>query len=277
VVAALTYLGLVVAAGFTLALNIRLGFLPISQRAFIEAHAHLGALGWLSLLLVGVSYKLTPMFALSHPFDEWRLGKPIFILLNLALPALFVSLLLRLGGWALAGCALVLGAAIALYLRDYALMLHRRRRRRIDLTQWHNIAAVICLGLTLGLGASLIAAGGSGAFHNRLAMAYAVAALGGWLGLATIGQLYKIVPFLVWTQRYAPRMGRERVPLLKDLYPLRPAQAGCGLLCAGLPLAIGSILAGWLPGIQAGFGLLLAGTLIAAINLFRVVFDEGFQ
>jgi cbb3-type cytochrome oxidase subunit 1 len=272
IVAALTYLGLVVSAGFTLALNIRLGFLPVSQVAFVEAHAHLGALGWLSLLLIGVSYKLTPMFALTHPFDEWRLGKPVFILLNLALPALFASLLLRLGVVALACCAAVLGVAVALYAWDFATMLRRRRRKPIDLTQHHNIAAVVCLCLTLCLGLALVASPAGTPFHTRLAMGYAVTALAGWLGLATIGQLYKILPFLVWTQRYAPKMGKERVPLLKNMYALRPAQAGFILLVVGLPVAVVCILAGWLPGIQTGFTLLLAGSLIAAANLFRVVF-----
>src|SRR5579883_3235284 len=80
IVAALTALCLVVSAGFVLALNLVLGFIPLSQLAFVEAHAHLAALGWLGLLVIGVSYKLTPMFALSHPFNEWRLGRPIFIL-----------------------------------------------------------------------------------------------------------------------------------------------------------------------------------------------------
>ncbi|MDE3078361.1 MAG: hypothetical protein KGJ86_23295, partial [Chloroflexota bacterium] len=93
---ALSYLGLLVLAGFTLALNLVLGFLPVGQLAFIQAHAHLGLLGWLSMLVIGVSYKLTPMFVLSHPFDEWRLGKPIFILLNVLVVGLFASFLLKL-------------------------------------------------------------------------------------------------------------------------------------------------------------------------------------
>jgi len=108
--------------------------------------------------------------------------------------------------------------------------------------------------------------------HARLQLAYAVVALAGWLGLTTLGQLYKIVPFLVWTHRFAPRMGKERVPLLKDLYPLPLAMAGFVALLAGLVSATVGILAGWLPLVQVGFGLCLAGTVVAAINLIRVVF-----
>ena len=272
ILAALTSLGLVVLAGFALALNLILRFLPLSQLAFVEAHAHLAALGWLGMLVIGVSYKLTPMFALSHPFDEWRLGKPIFILVTTAVVGLFVSLLLRLGTLPLMACVLAAAAAAGLYAWDYATMLRVRRRRPIDLTQQHNIAGVCGLLLATLLGLALVLTPAGEPVHARLQLAYAVVALAGWLGLTTLGQLYKIVPFLVWTHRFAPRMGKERVPLLKDLYPLPLAMAGFVALLAGLVSATVGILAGWLPLVQVGFGLCLAGTVVAAINLIRVVF-----
>ena len=271
IVAALTSLGLVVTAGFALALNLVLGFLPLSQLAFIEAHAHLAGLGWLGLLVIGVSYKLTPMFALSHPFDEWRLGRPVFILLVPAVVGVFVCLLLRLSTAPLLACTLVAVCAVGLYAWDYATMLRVRRRRQIDLTQRHNIASVCCLAAAALLGLALVAAPFDASLHVRLQLAYAVIALGGWLGLSTLGQLYKIIPFLVWTHRFAPKMGRERVPLLQDLYPLRLAQVGFALLTLGLAAATGGILAGWLPAIQIGFALCTAGAAITATNLIRVV------
>jgi hypothetical protein len=272
IVAALAALGLVVSAGFALALNLVLGFLPLSQLAFVEAHAHLAALGWLGLLVIGVSYKLTPMFALSHPFDEWRLGRPVFILVGAAVCGLFVTLLLRLGTHALLACWLVAAAGLGLYAWDYATMLRVRRRRPLDLTQRHNIAGVCGLLLATLLGLALILTPPQAAMHARLQFAYALMALAGWLGLTTLGQLYKIVPFLVWTHRFAPRMGKQKVPLLKDLYPQRLANAGFVALLTGLLVAAAGILAGWLPAIQAGFALGAGGSAIAAANLIRVVF-----
>jgi cbb3-type cytochrome oxidase subunit 1 len=271
IVAALTALGLVVLAGFTLAINLVLGFIPLSQLAFVEAHAHLAGLGWLGLLVVGVSYKLTPMFALSHPFDEWRLGRLVLALLAAAVSGLFVSLLLRLGAAALLACWAAAAAGVGLYAWDYAAMLRARRRRIIDLTQRHNIAAVCGLVMSTLLGLALVLTPAEADLHSRLQLAYAVTALGGWLGLTTFGQLYKILPFLVWTHRYAPRMGKERVPLLKDLYPQRLAEAGFLALLAGLGAAIAGILLASLPLVQGGFGLGAAGAAIAAANLIRVV------
>ncbi len=271
IAAALTSLGLVVTAGFVLALNLILGFLPLSQLAFVEAHAHLAALGWLGLLVIGVSYKLTPMFALSHPFDEWRVGRPVFILMTVAVAGLFVSLLLRLGTAALLVCWLLAEIASGLYAWDYATMLRVRRRRPIDLTQRHNIAGVCGLLLAALLGLALVLTPSTAALHPRLQLAYAVMALAGWLGLTTLGQLYKIVPFLVWTHRFAPKMGKEKVPLLKDLYPARLATCGFMALAGGIVLAVAGVLSALLPLVQGGFALCLAGATIAAANLIRVV------
>ncbi len=272
ILAALASLGLVVAAGFTLALNLTLGFVPLSQLAFVEAHAHLAALGWLGLLVIGVSYKLTPMFALSHPFEEWRLGRAVFTLLTGGVAALFTTLVLRLGRGPLLGCWVIIAAGVSLYAWDYATMLRVRRRRPIDLTQQHNIAGVACLTLATLLGLALVLTPADAEVHPRLQLAYAVIALGGWLGLTTLGQLYKIVPFLVWTHRFAPRTGKEKVPLLKDLYPQRLAHAGFVALLLGLVLAVAGIVTGLRPGVEAGFALAGGGIAIAAANLIQVMY-----
>lgn len=272
ILAALTSLGLVVSVGFTLALNLMFGFLPFSQLAFVEAHAHLATVGWLGLLVIGVSYKLTPMFALSHPFDEWRRGKHVFVLLAAAVAGLFVSLLLRLGQVGLLACWSAAFGAICLYAWDYSTMLHVRRRRPIDLTLQHNIAGVAGLCLAALLGLALLLVPQMMALHSRLQIAYAATGLAGWLGLTTLGQLYKIVPFLVWTHRFAPRMGKEKVPLLKDMYPQPLASAGFVALLAGLLAGVTGIIIGFLPAVQAGFALAACGTAVAATNLIRVVF-----
>ena len=51
----------------------------------------------------------------------------------------------------------------------------------------------------------------------RVALAYAVVVLGGWVSLTIVGMMLKIVPFLVWYRAYGPRAGREPVPTLAQL------------------------------------------------------------
>ena len=45
----------------------------------------------------------------------------------------------------------------------------------------------------------------------------------GFVSMLIIGHLYKIVPFLVWYQRFAPLVGKQTVPMLADILPKRSA------------------------------------------------------
>ncbi|TKX82148.1 hypothetical protein [Halorubrum sp. SD626R] len=42
--------------------------------------------------------------------------------------------------------------------------------------------------------------------------------LGALVGFVVVGSLYHVVPFIVWLDRYADRVGLERVPAIDDLY-----------------------------------------------------------
>nr|WP_162142516.1 hypothetical protein [Aneurinibacillus terranovensis] len=52
---------------------------------------------------------------------------------------------------------------------------------------------------------------------SRLVLPVLYLYLYGWISLSLLGYLYKIVPFLWWTQKYSQEMGKTNVPLLKDL------------------------------------------------------------
>ncbi len=75
------------------------------------------------------------------------------------------------------------------------------------MTQRHAIAGVLYLALSvpLALGATL-----AGAVQPPLVVALGLMALVGALGQSIAGYLYKIVPFLIWHTRYAPRIGKSR-------------------------------------------------------------------
>jgi hypothetical protein len=45
----------------------------------------------------------------------------------------------------------------------------------------------------------------------------------GFIGFLINGHLYKIVPFLVWFERFSPLVGKERVPMLHEMYPKEQA------------------------------------------------------
>ena len=66
IASALFWLVMVVLAGLYAAASKCWNFSPFSHVAFMHAHAHLGGVGFFTMMIVSVSYKLVPMFAISE-------------------------------------------------------------------------------------------------------------------------------------------------------------------------------------------------------------------
>ena len=85
--------------------------------------------------------------------------------------------------------------------------------------------------------------------------AHADGMLYGFLSLITVGASYHIVPFLLWWKLYAPRMGRESIPTLKEILEERLAKR----FLIAFPFLLTGLLVGDLmePLIEKIFSLLL--------------------
>ncbi len=269
-VASLVYLLVVVNLGLTAALNFRWGFLGASAYRLLFAHLVVGLGGWLGLTVIGVSYKLVPMFALAHRSSE-RFGWGLLILLNLSLPGLALSL----GLAGPAGMVDLVGGVLALallgFVYDFWRMLRARRKQTIDVMQRFAVAAPGYLALGVLLGSAIVAFHLDDAF-GPLWLATAYLLLMGWIGQSVLGNLQKIVPFLVWNQRYASRIGREKVPLLRDLIHLPTARLAFwlfngGILAEAVALALAQPLAISLAAIPVALALILC-----AINIVGVLY-----
>jgi hypothetical protein len=105
----------------------------------------------------------------------------------------------------------------------------------------------------------------------RVALAYAVVVLGGWVSLTIVGMMLKIVPFLVWYRVYGPRAGREPVPTLAQLSWPRAEGLAYLLLTAGVVLLAATVLAGEAAWIRAAGAVLALGSLAFAAALARVL------
>jgi hypothetical protein len=110
-----------------------------------------------------------------------------------------------------------------------------------------------------------------GGVRQPALVALALAALVGWLGQSTLGYLYKIVPFLIWQSRYGPLVGRQRVPLMRDLVHQRAALLSFWLINAALPVALASALLDWSIPLQVAAAFLGVGLAVAAANVIGVV------
>lgn len=233
---ATAYLVLTPMLGMLQALTLRYGFYDPNRLAW---HVVAGLVGIFLLSILGVGHKLVGMFTLSHGVEEKVLGLELWAV-NLGLVGL------AFGYWP--GCALLaVGIGLALY-DTYAILRHRNKRF-FDVGVRHFMAGVGFLSL---------------AWVALVLRRYELAGLWfvlGFVGLVVSGMLYKILPFLVWTHRYAPQVGRTPVPLLKDMLPERAAHL------AGTLLGLGALLAPFAPLGRWCFAL---GTLPVAYALWEV-------
>jgi hypothetical protein len=237
-------------------------FEPMSA---MHAHAHLGVVGCFILLIVGVSYKLIPMFTLSEVQSRSRaLGS--VVLLNVGLAGAFVTILMR-SPWKL-GFTLVLLAALVLYGWELTAILRERKRRTLD---WGIKSFLTGVALLFPLGLLAVVLSWPGlpltTVTGQLENLYGFLGLAGVITLAIIGMLYKIVPFLVWFKSYSRQIGRARVPALAELYSERWQAAGYWAYLAGLAVAAAGIVSSSETACRVGCGLLAASLATLLFNV----------
>jgi hypothetical protein len=240
-------------------------FLPGSFFPTLHAHFHLALLGWVAPVVMGVAARVYPMFLLAPEPGGWpervqlwglALGVPVVVTGQLGIPAL------------VAPGAVAVAAAVVAHLTCVSRMARDRKRPALD---WG-------LRFVLTGSAFLIAAGALGlglAFDvfsgPRIALAYAVLALGGWVSLTIVGMMLKIIPFLVWYRVYSPQAGRAPVPTLAQLG--WPAAEGLayGLLTGGVAGLAVALATGNAHLISVAGAVLAAGALCFAATVARVL------
>jgi hypothetical protein len=211
------------------------------QIAMMHTHAHVGVVGVFLMLIVGVSYRLVPMFTLSE-IQRPRWATASVWTLNAGLLMCLLTIPLRTP-WKLAGTALLL-TGLGLYALELCAILHARKRRSLD---WgvKSFLTALCLLPLLGALACILSwpALPLNAFTGQLENVYGFLGLVGVISLAVIGMLYKIVPFLVWYRAYSRHIGLARIPALADLYSHRIQIAGFWMYLGGLAItASGTVL-----------------------------------
>lgn len=239
-------------------------FLPLNA---MHAHAHLGIVGFFVILMVGVSYKLIPMFALSE-IQSPRRALASVLLLNIGVAATFLSVLLN-STWKSVSAAIII-TALGIYGWELAAILRARKRRELDWGLKYFITAVCLLAPVSLIGLYLSRPLPWTAFNSQMENAYGFVALIGVVSFAIVGMLYKIVPFLVWYGAYSKHIGRARVPALAEMYSGRLQCIGFYAYLAGLCVNVLGILTGSEIGVRFGSGLLAVALLTVVINAIKI-------
>ncbi|MBX5466587.1 MAG: hypothetical protein K6U14_03705 [Firmicutes bacterium] len=181
----------------------------------LPAHIAGGLVGWLTLTAMGVSYKLLAMFALA---PEHRSG---WAKASYGLTTAGVALVWAGAFWprdqlgaAMADVGWAFGwLGLAAFVVEMERLFRQRKRRHLELNARAGRGAVRALAALL-VAALVVHLAPS---DPRASLALGFYGLYGWLGGLGWSQLYKIVPFLTWIERWGHAMGRTRTPRVQDL------------------------------------------------------------
>ncbi|NEW05889.1 hypothetical protein GK047_07665 [Paenibacillus sp. SYP-B3998] len=235
----------------------------------LSAHIWMGTIGWFGLLISGFSYKMLPMFYLSHGESAKR-PSTIVVLWNSA--TLLGALHFLLGGWVyLGGIVIVLMlAALIIYeihMRD--IRKHRHKGTPGSGIRWtiystRGLIVYVVIFLSIWLVNPDI-------FENeRILIVTGWMYLYGWVAMTILGYLSKIVPFLWWTHKYGPLAGKKKVPVMNDLINDQYVNYGMAGMCGGLlvlllGIGINGMLLIWIGGCLLSVCSLLYMSLIVRV------------
>lgn len=189
--------------------------LPSAWRALIDLHWVWGLLGWVGLLITGISYQVMPLFQVTelYPRRITRYLAPLIFALLVLWSA--SALALTAAHPASRGAALLIAAAYAVFSAVTFYLLWTRKRPKADATTLFWRTAMISL---LGCGAMYVVqiTSNAGGFSVTLGILFIV----GTALSAINGMLYKIIPFLLWyNAQKALTTALRIVPKVQNIIP----------------------------------------------------------
>ena len=231
----------------------------------LGAHAHLAALGWVGTTIAALSFRFLPAFLLPE-VDLTAAARRLVVALGVAVVVLVGALLAR------SDVARAAAAALTALIVSYAVLVLRlvsSRRMPMDWTAWHAVtgaAWVVFCGLA---GFVLARHGASDELGARLAAAYGVAGIVGWMSNLIVGVSYKLFPGFVAAAR--SQRGRPPVPLATLAVPNALPPIAFAALNLGTLLVVLGLLAAEPLALALGGGLLATAGSTYAIGAARTL------
>ena len=186
-------------AGILLGFDKVFHFLPGFALSNVFAHAHLAALGWATMMVMGVAYRLLPMVLPSR----MPTGRSVYasaMLLESGTLGLFVALVCQ-SRWTLF-FAVVVASGLATFIGSVVWMLRSPALKpvdapRVDFAVLHAAGAGVSLLVAIGLGLALVVMPASSS-SLRVAAAYGVFGLLGFLAQMVVGMEARLLPLAAW-------------------------------------------------------------------------------
>ena len=249
-----------VTIGFIIALNLIYGFYPDIVN-LVQMHIATTIFGYIIMTIMGIGMILLPMFSLSHGFKQTAIEMSFYtIIIGLFLflaGVLFDINLLKFGG--------VIFTTFAIFSALYQMYLifSTRIRKQNDFWAKNMMASFATLIISF-----FILAAGIITKNNTFYLLFGFTLFFGFFTFFVVGHIYKILPFLVWYQRYSPLVGKLKVPMLNDMVKEKVADIQFWITLIGLLLAISAIALKIPIVFQVGTMIMGIGTLLVIYNIY---------
>ena len=246
------------------------GYFSTAQFSMVFAHVHLAAVGWVTMLVIGLAYRLIPMLLPARMPSRASIATSA-VLLEIGLVLLAINLLTQTALWL--GVLTIVGGIVSFVVHVRRMVSQRLPRppalpaRDWSIWQIHAafgwlIAAVLC-GIWLSVNAD----------NDRrlpLMWTYGVAGLVGFLAQMVAGMQGRLVPLYAWYRAYD---GNDKPPAVSAHALASPAfaQAIFSSWAVAVPLlAYGLASSGQLT-IRVGALLLMSGVGLGIAYITRTM------
>jgi hypothetical protein len=259
--------------GLSIAFDKFTHFLPGFVIANVFAHAHLAALGWATMMVVGVAYRMLPMLFPSKMATP-RSMYASAVLLEVGVLGLFWTLLLR------SPRAIVFGLAVVAGLLAFATRVVWMRRHmvskpagapRVDFGLLHAGGAALSLVAAVTIGLTLLLRPSSPQML-RAAAAYGVFGLIGFLGQMVTAMEARLLPMVTWYWAYAASDYRIAPPSPHSMRDRRLQTIVFAGWTIGVPILAGGMFLESADLVRLGALALFTGVATAIVdNVFVVI------
>ncbi len=263
VVIANSFLFMGVIVGIILALGYA-GQIDVDITALLNGHVYLVVGGYIMITIMGLSMILLPMFGLSHGFS-WKPVERALVVMSISVILVVFSSFTGLTSIAYLGYVLSI-VSLFVYLYQIVTLYKTRARKEHDIYAISLYFSFGSLVVSLLMG-SLYLLNGS----EQLLLSAGWLIFTGFVGFLITGHLYKIVPFLVWFERFSPLVGKEKVPMLADMVPTKSANAQFIFTVIGVTLSALGLLSASDALFKGGISFMSIGSLFLLQSLMYMI------
>jgi len=257
------FLLLGILSGFIMAMAFG-GMIEIDPNHWLKAHVFAVFGGYVLLTIMGLSMVLLPMFGLSHGYkDKAMLWAYRFMVVGVSL--VMIGSLIGLNFIEIIGILTVIASVISYFYQIY-LIEQTRARKENDV--WVKSLFFAFFSLAVALFESIIYLLGASEVWIMSAGWFMMV---GFVGFLITSHLYKIIPFLVWFERYAPLVGKQKVPMLNDMVPLKAATTQMYVSATGVVMVGVALLFKADALFYSGVSVLVVGAVFLMVSVYAMM------